>query len=522
MPFDFIVIGSGLAGLTSALVLSKWGRVVIITKGSSNECATSWAQGGIACVVGEKDSASSHSKDTLVAGAFHNKKRAVEFLVQHASTAISWLESQGVAFDKQSSGGYSVGLEGGHSFPRILHATDFTGKIVEDALIKKVQKNQVITIWEKTLALELLVNEGVCHGVQVQQGNEVENIFARVVVLATGGLGQLYQWTTNPTVATGDGIAMAARARTKLSDLEFIQFHPTALKHGLSPLFLLSEALRGEGAYLKKGKISRKSGIHDAVITHPPAGGSQTASGQNSKFKIKNIGQERFMQTIHPRGELAPRDIVTRAIVAEQYKGYEVYLDIRHKGEKFLKARFPNIYRELQVRGYNLVSDLIPVTPAAHYSCGGVVVDLYGRTSVKNLFAFGEVACSGVHGANRLASNSLLEAVVFPLQLPHIINQLPKSPVIARKFTLRSPDVGRGDEGWQSSPEINSLKKQLQKLMWEHVGVVRSKEGLKHAHTKIKQWEREAPQLNTMLLTARLIVEAALKRPKSLGAHFMS
>lgn len=336
------------------------------------------------------------------------------------------------------------------------------------------------------------------------------NCFARATILATGGLGQVYEWTTNPEIATGDGIAMAYRAGAELSDLEFIQFHPTALKQGKSPLFLLSEALRGEGAYLVKRKGGRGKG--------------EDKSG------------ERFMWDYDERLELSPRDIVARAIFNEQKKGFEVYLDIRRKKKNFIEKRFPNICKELQKRGYDLARDLIPVTPAAHYSCGGVKVDLFGRTSIDNLFAFGEVACTGVHGANRLASNSLLEAIVFPMRLKDCISQM-----LSHSGKFRpSRDASRIRLGSWSHPDgigipqddsLRNVKLNLQHLMWEKAGIVRTKKGLAEALLQLEKWKRkldkirnfniELAEIRNMVLTAKLITEAALKREKSLGAHYI-
>lgn len=543
MKTDFIVIGSGLAGLTSSLILSQYGKVLLITKGKLSDGSTNWAQGGIACAVSENDSWQKHFEDTLIAGAYHNDKKAVEFLVKNAPAAIDWLSKQGVAFEK-IKGKFKIGREGGHSYNRIIHATDFTGKEIELALTKRVKKNRNIKIWEYTFAEKLLVTNKECFGVQLIgsiESAEVDmtflrtsqnrpdvpsglkavgvlkkyaspqtlprsrhslliNCFCRVVVLATGGLGQIYQWTTNPSVSSGDGFVLAHHAGAKLKDMEFIQFHPTALKHGASPLFLISEALRGEGAYL---------------------------------VRIKNKNRERFMGNYDKRLELAPRDIVARAIFNEQQKGYEVYLDIRHKGKKFLQKRFPNIFQELKKRGFDLSRDLIPVTPAAHFSCGGVETDLYGRTNIKNLFAFGEVACSGVHGANRLASNSLLEAVVFPLQLSKIISRKSSmiriiEPVYPTRLNLDTEHIKALRRGPTS---LINLREKLQQLMWEKVGIVRRKKDLEEAKEQLKIWEKdlkdldstniELLELKNMLTASHLIIESALKCRKSLGAHFL-
>lgn len=524
METDFIVIGSGLAGLTSSLILANYGKVLLVTKGKLSDGSTNWAQGGIACAVEASDSWKKHMKDTLIAGAYHNDKKAVEFIVKNAPTAIDWLAKKGVKFEKEKEK-YKTGREGGHSYNRILHATDFTGKVIEMILVRNVRKNKNIKIWQDTLAVDLLIDKGCCLGVKVirnathaqflhHRGSpsatpEVSlgliNCYARATILATGGLGQIYQWTTNPHVATGDGIAMAYRAGAKLKDMEFIQFHPTALKDGRSPLFLLSEALRGEGAWLVKRKAL--------------------------SVKRKDGEEERFMRDYDKRMELAPRNIVARAIFNEQKKGYTVYLDIRHKGKAFLRKRFPNIYKELKKRGFDLAEDLIPVTPAAHFSCGGVVTDLYGRTNIKNLFAFGEVAATGVHGANRLASNSLLESVVFPLRLAKCFSGFSTiGGVMASQAKPATPEVSF--RRIVKTPErLIKVRKNLQKLMWEKVGIVRSLQELKEARKQIIKWERELRreitnrellELKNMLLVGRFITEAALKRKKSIGAHFIT
>ncbi len=521
MKTDFIVIGSGLSGLTSSLILSKYGKVLLVTKGKLSDGATNWAQGGIACAVAKNDSWQRHFEDTLIAGAFHNDKKAVEFLVKNAPIAINWLSKQGVPF-KKSYGKYKTGREGGHSYNRIIHATDFTGKEIENTLTVKVKKNKNIKIWEYAFVQKLLVNKKRCSGVQVIKDKQLINCSSKITVLASGGLGQVYQWTTNPSVSSGDGYAIAKIAGAKLADMEFIQFHPTALKDGKSPLFLLSEVLRGEGAHLTKLKVK----------SLPAQAGE--------KFKVTGEG-ERFMEKVDSRAELAPRDIVARAIFYEQQKGFEIYLDIRYRGGKFLQKRFPNIYRELKNKGFDLTADLIPVTPAAHYCCGGVKTDLHGRTNIKNLFAFGEVASTGVHGANRLASNSLLEAVVFPLQLlkmhgschSRIQNSASKSlhfvGLKASETTFGRPSL--------PSPAVNyvvlrHIRGNLQKLMWEKVGIIRTISGLLEAKEKIAEWEKESGssvsldreflELKNMLLVSKLIIVSALRRPRSLGAHFVA
>lgn len=497
MQFDFIVIGSGLAGLTSALVLKDFGTVLLITKSSLSDTATNLAQGGINAVVDPSDSFGSHIEDTLIAGVYHNKKSAVEYMVKHSPQAIDWLLAQGVRFDRKN-GKLAPTKEAAHSHNRVLHATDFTGQEIERALVERARENKNIFVWENCFTVDLLIAKGECFGVEVIREGKIQNIMGRAVILATGGLGQIYRYTTNPDVATGDGIAMGVRAGCSVADLEFIQFHPTALQYDESPLFLLSEALRGEGAWLVKSKIAG----------------------------------ERFMTEIDHRAELAPRDIVARAIFEEQQKGYEVFLDIRHRGEKFIKKRFPNIYLALQKRGFDLVRDVVPVTPAAHYSCGGLRTDLYGRTNIVNLFAFGEVAYTGVQGANRLASNSLLEAVVFPLRLKTCFINLPHT-LRHSEFISESKSSGTNKmlKPVQHDKKYNDIKTQLQNLMWGKVGIVRKKDELKEAVKQIKEWEKsmkkekdvniELLELKNMLLVSELVVQAALFRKKSLGAHFI-
>jgi len=498
MKHDFIVIGSGLAGLTSALVLKEYGEVLLITKKELTDSASMLAQGGIAAVVDRNDTFASHIKDTLVAGAYHNKKRAVETLIKKSPQAIGWLIKQGVVFDKKD-GEFSLTLEGGHSRRRILHSTDFSGRSIELALINKVKKVKNIEIWQDTSLLELLVRKNSCSGIQIIKHKKVANCYARAVILATGGIGQLYQWTTNPQVATADGLAVGIRADLGVCDLEFIQFHPTALKHNEAPLFLLSEALRGEGAYLIK------------IKDHPPAGGS--------KIKNYEVG-DRFMHKVDRRAELAPRDIVARAIYEEQKKGNQVFLDIRHKGETFIKKRFPNLYREVKRRGYDMTKDCVPVTPAAHYSCGGVMTDLYGRTKIKNLFIFGETAYTGVQGANRLASNSLLEAAVFPLRLPEVIHEVKAGDYFDCELSDYKENIKTGN-----------LREDIKKLMWKSAGIVRNHKTMQEAYEKLSEWNSELEktreincdfsEVKNMALVGKYILKLALNRKKSLGAHFV-
>ncbi|HSW97647.1 MAG TPA: L-aspartate oxidase [Candidatus Saccharimonadales bacterium] len=484
---DFIVIGSGIAGLNTARILATYGSVILITKGSIRDSATSYAQGGIAAVFDEKDSIESHIQDTLLAGRNHNNKDAVTFLVQRGKEAIQELLSIGVPFDKKPNGFFATSFEAAHTYPRIFHATDFTGQAIEEALVASILSNKNIEVWENTFVSDLIVENNQCFGVEIRNA-EPSYIFARATILASGGAGQIYQWTVTPSVATGDGVAMAYRAGANLADLEFFQFHPTALQEqegqkyqiDTPELFLLSEALRGEGAIL--------------VDSHGV----------------------RFMEHIHPQAELSPRDVVSRAIFKKQ-KESTVYLDIRHKGKKFLTSRFPNIFEALQKRGFDLATDLIPVTPAAHFLCGGIVTDLYGKTSIKNLFAYGEVSATGVHGANRLASNSLLEGFVFSSQIKKCINELPKKAKILPIKTM----------SYQKIQENYDIRKKLREIMWNYVGIERSEKSLAFAIKEITAMHvavREMPVTETknMIQVSLLIAEAAYSRKKSLGAHYMT
>jgi len=487
--FDFIVIGSGIAGLNTSLILSEYGKVLLITKKKLSVSSTNLAQGGIAAVLHKEDSAKSHILDTLMAGYYHNKKSAVKLLVQGGSKAVTKLIKLGVKFDKHANGELISSYEAAHSSPRIVHATDFTGREIEKILIGTVLKTKNIEIWENTMAVELIVKDKQCYGVQVLKNNKMLNLFSRACILATGGIGQIYQWTTNPGVATGDGIAIAYEAGAKLKDLEFIQFHPTAFADKTSPLLLLSEALRGEGGLLLNNK------------------------------------HERFMLKYHPKAELAPRDAVSRAIYEEQKKG-PVFLDISHLDKKFILNRFPNISNEIKKRGYDITKQVIPVTPAAHFLCGGIKTDKFGRTSIKNLFAYGETAATGVHGANRLASNSLLEGMVFPEQIKYCIDELPKKSLVPSPYHLVPKKV--------PSPQslvTETIRSEIQKLMWQYVGITRTQKGLttviqklKKLQNKIEQMEdvnQQFLEIHNMLTVAILISKAAQKRKKSLGTHYI-
>ena len=498
--FDYIIIGSGIAGLTTALTLKNLGRIAIFTKKNPSDSATNLAQGGMAAMINKGDRADWHVEDTLKAGDYHNKKKAVSILVKNSREAFLWLKNQGVLFDAKPS------LEAGHRLPRIFHTTDFTGQDIEKTLLKKISESKKINIFKNSLAIDLIVENNICQGIFIlTEDNKIIPFFAKAIILATGGSGQVYQWTTNPLVATGDGISMAKRARADISDLEFIQFHPTAFKNKTSPLFLLSERLRGEGAKLVDEKGSR------------------------------------FVE------ELIPRDELSRAVYEKQ-KSSTVYLTMAHLDKKEIIKKLPNIYKRLKTYGYDLTKDRIPVTPAAHYQCGGITTDLDGKTSIKNLFAVGEVASTGVHGANRLASNSLLEAVVFGKRAGEFIASSPH-----RRGSSRTDSLLRGNDktlhfSQKDKNIINKIKADIKKIMWEKVGIVRRKKELILALNYLKNQKKQLNEINIVKnlkinqvikftgdsITLRnffevnnlievgiIITKAALSRPKSLGAHYI-
>lgn len=486
--FDVIIIGSGISGLNFALrAAGKKNKVLVITKKQLANSSTNFAQGGIAAVLSKLDDYKKHIKDTLVAGCFHNNYKAVEYMIRHGPKAISRLIELGVPFATHA-GKLLLTREGGHSERRIAFVSDYTGQAIENTLVKKVRQNNSITLFEHTFASDLLVKNGICFGVQILQKNKFKNIYADKTVLATGGIGQLYENTTNPEISTGDGIALGSLCGAKTQDLEFVQFHPTALKLKGKPCALISEAVRGEGAYLINSK------------------------------------GERFMQHYHKLKELAPRDIVSRAIFNEEKSG-PVFLDLRHKNPEYIKTRFPQIYKTLKSYGIDMTKKPIPVSPAAHYICGGIKVNLRGETNIKNLYAFGETAYTGVHGANRLASNSLLEALVFSesqipclpgsRQIPNN-DQIPNSkPLLKKEKTL-----------------LLKIKRALKRVMWKNVGIIRKKAGLISTLKTIKkltidlnkipnQTNQTTIETKNMLRVAELITKACLKRKKSLGCHYI-
>lgn len=463
MQTDFVIIGSGIAGLALALKLSEVGEVVIITKKDISAGSTGLAQGGIAGVRNtSKDTFKEHFEDTMRAGAYLNDKQAVKYLVKNAPKALETLEKFGVKFD------FSLHREGGHSRPRISHVADETGRAVQEILTEQIWKNKKIKVLENHFAIDLINQGKIVYGVCVFDDKKVVNVFAKKVVISTGGAGQIYKKTTNPSVATGDGMAMAIHAGVEIKDLEFVQFHPTAFDYPRDPLFLLSEALRGEGANL----INEK--------------------------------EEKFID------ELAPRDIVARAI----FKQKKTFLDFRHEKESILAKKFPNIFENLLTAGYNLSNDLIPVTPAAHFFCGGIKTDVKGRTNLKNLSALGEVACTGVHGANRLASNSLLEAVVFAEAIFQDFKQNSSFSVLKEckktKFKFY----------FESKKDLK-IRNIIQNTMWQNVGLIRTKNNLKEARKTLSLLKPIGTETKNLLTIAQAVVNASIKRKQSIGCHYL-
>jgi L-aspartate oxidase len=508
VEFDYLVLGSGIAGLTFALHAAPHGSVGIITKKQRSESNTNYAQGGIAAVVGEDDSWELHLQDTLTAGAGLCDRTAVKVLVQNGYRMVQWLLDLGAQFDRAPSPSgeisLALGREGGHSRNRIIHSADHTGWEIERTLLRAIRNTPHIQTMEHYFALDLILQEGRCVGVRVLDTATLDilEIRAKAVLLATGGCGQVYQHTTNPPIATGDGIGIAWRAGAAIANMEFIQFHPTTLYHPQGHSFLISEAVRGEGAILK-----RQDGY-------------------------------RFMPDYDPRADLAPRDIVARAIDAELKKTGDscVYLDVTHLPEEHSRKRFPTIYERCLQYGIDMTREPIPVVPAAHYMCGGVWTDMKGRTTVRGLYACGEVTCTGVHGANRLASNSLLEALVFAERAAlHAVLNLhePAPPPPTIPFDLERPDDKMPDD-LQALNRINAFQQHTRRSMWQYVGIVRSMERLHVAlntlHALAMRVEPllqqsihqvESWELRNLLTAAMLITQSALLRHESRGLHYL-
>ncbi len=488
--FDFLVLGSGLAGLTYALHAAEKGTVGVLTKGEISESNTSWAQGGIAAAVGEADSWELHERDTLIAGAGLCDERAVRHLVQNAPRAINWLLQIGARFDLDGED-LSLGREGGHSRNRIVHHQDRTGWEIERAVVEAVRTNPNIKIFPHAFATSLLKDGDRCVGAAAHvPGLGDRHFLAGSTLLATGGCGKMYQHTTNPSVATADGIALASDAGALITGMEFMQFHPTTLYHTQMRSFLITEAVRGAGGTLRN-----------------------------------HLGR-RFMYDYDERLELAPRDVVARAIEAEmkKHETWCVYLDATHLEPERLKHEFPTIWDRLRTIEIEMEKDWIPIVPAQHYSCGGVVTDLHGRTSVPGLFAAGEVASTGVHGANRLASNSLLEAIVFAESASEVSE---KEAGSGRYEVVREA---------RSIPEADAvrLRRKLQRTMMSHVGIVRTFAGLREQRETVASIQAELDALpsapfsaytleaQNLTVAARHVVDGALARDRNVGLHFNS
>ena len=491
--YDYIIIGSGIAGLNTALLAREHGSTLILTKGLVDDCNTRYAQGGIAAAIGAGDTPALHMQDTLSAGAGLCDREAVEVLTAEGPQRVANLIQWGVPFDT-IHGEISLGMEGAHSRPRILHAGgDATGQHIEVALASRVAESD-IRVLEYTLATSLVLEKGRAVAVEALdcRTGQKETFGGRNIVIGTGGAGQLFKYTTNPEVATGDGVALAFRAGARVMDLEFYQFHPTALSMKGAPTFLLSEAMRGEGAVLRNGE------------------------------------GRAFMADYHPLADLAPRDVVSRAIASEMEKtdGGTVYLDISHLPNDQIQSRFPTIYHFCLNYGLDITTDPAPVAPAAHYMMGGIKIDTWGRTNVPGLFACGEAACSAVHGANRLASNSLLDTLVFAQRL--VSSSLGQAPptselddesLMTRRLPERAPVCAT-----MPSPGLENL----QDLTWRNAGISRNGSRLLLTSRILNLWQRTIPppdnrtswELGNMVLLARLMVESALLRQESRGSHF--
>lgn len=506
---DVLIIGSGAAGLSLALRLAEHHDVLVLSKGPVSEGSTFYAQGGIAAVFDETDSIAAHVEDTLIAGAGIVDHHAAEFVASNARHCVQWLIDQGVLFDThmQPNGveGYHLTREGGHSHRRILHSADATGKAVETTLVSQALNHPNIRVLERSNAVDLILSDSIglpgtrrVVGAWIWDRNKevVETCRAKAVVLATGGASKVYQYTTNPDIASGDGIAMAWRAGCRVANLEFNQFHPTALFHPQARNFLLTEALRGEGALLKRPDGSR------------------------------------FMPDFDERAELAPRDIVARAIDHEMKRlGADcMYLDISHKPEAFVRQHFPTIYEKLLGLGIDLTRDPVPVVPAAHYTCGGVMVDDAGRTDVDGLYAIGEVSYTGLHGANRMASNSLLECLVYGWSAAEDIAR--RMPYVRDITALPAWDESRVDNA-DERVVIQHNWHELRLLMWDYVGIVRTTKRLERALRRIQMLQQEIDdyyahfrvsnnllELRNLVQVAELIVRCAMMRKESRGLHY--
>lgn len=505
-----LIAGSGIAGLSAAIHFSEFSDVILLAKSTLEEGNTRYAQGGIATVWADDDSFEEHISDTLEAGAGLCQKNAVEVCVKEGPARIRELINWGVEFSKDDVG-YSLHQEGGHHKRRILHSHDFTGKAIEDALTQKARSIPTIKILENHMVVDLIMEGklnphhhssslGECLGAYVLncETNEVLPLASDLTILASGGAGKVYLYTTNPDLATGDGIAVAYRAGARIANMEFMQFHPTALFHPNAKSFLITEALRGEGAILRNQK------------------------------------GEDFMKDYHEMASLAPRYVVSQSIDKELKKTGDshVWLDLRHMSENTFKEKFPQVYQACRQYGINVPQEMIPVVPAAHYMCGGILTDLNAQTSVKGLLAIGEVACTGLHGANRLASNSLLEGAVFAKRAAdHAREYLVKHTPVGTPKTLPAWDTGRAVD-IEEQIDIAATWREIRTLMWNYVGIVRSDRRLRRARERLAlirhevnedYWKfnlsRDLVELRNLLIVAELIVECAIRRKESRGLH---
>ena len=496
MKTDFLIIGCGIAGLRAAMELSKHGRVLIVTKDKSFESSSSYAQGGIAVVIADDDSTQYHLEDTLNAGAGLCRKKAVAVLVKDGQAQVQQLIDWGVRFDRDN-GKYLMGLEGAHSRRRILHFKDSTGSEIVRILRKKALENRKIKKLHKQFVIDLTIEGAVCTGATVldEDSGRVYRISAKAVIITTGGAGQLYHRTSNPSGATGDGMAVAYRAGAVLSDMEFVQFHPTAFALPGAPSFLITEALRGEGAVLR------------------------------------DLKRKRFMQKYHPLAELAPRDELSRAIIRETNKrgSAYVFLDATRMNPLLLRERFPATYNSCMQYNIDITKDMIPVSPAAHFMIGGIETDTNGATSIAGLYAAGEVACTGVHGANRLASNSLLEGLVFGARTGIAAAEYAGS-AHSHKGDAKGIIVNRKNKNSSlSTARINGTCEKLRMVMWNNAGIIRTGKSLEDARKTLEALSMEISghgitrrelELVNMLNTGKLIVSSAIKRQESVGAHY--
>ena len=508
--YDFVVIGSGIAGLSFALKAAKHGSVAVITKRKGADTNTAWAQGGVACVTSDEDSFELHIRDTLAAGAGLCDEKVVRTIVTEGPARIQELVDIGLHFDERDVSGrreFDLGREGGHSKRRVLHVQDVTGKEIENTLLSQLGGRAHVELLENHMAVDLITagklgfaTEDRCLGIYVldERTGEVETVRSDRIVLATGSCGKVYLYTTNPDIATGDGVAMAWRAGAVIANMEFIQFHPTCLFHAKAKSFLISEAVRGEGGILRN-----------------------------------NRGED-FMKRYDPRGSLAPRDIVARAIDAEiKRSGAQcVFLDITHQAPEFLQERFPNIYETCLRLGIDMSKQPIPVVPAAHYQCGGIKTDVNGATSLPGLYAIGEVACTGLHGANRLASNSLLEGLVVAHRAAEAAARSRAPLHIAREISLPEWESGNVQDVDELVVIYHNWD-EIRRLMWDYVSIVRTDKRLERASARLRNLLREIREfywnfkisvdlleLRNLATVAALIVDSALSRKESRGLHY--